>query len=64
MRWRAATALLPDISPTQLEAAMVDPDQAGDMDAIVERYSEAQGRFEELDAYALDARAREVLAPE
>ena len=32
------------------------------MDAIVERYGEVQGRFEELDGYALDARAREVLA--
>src|SRR4030088_640375 len=46
----------------QLEAAMVDPDQAGDMDALVERYGEVQGRFEELDGYALEARAREVLA--
>src|SRR6202451_2460132 len=45
-----------------LEAAMVDPDQAGDMDAIVERYGEVQGRFQELDGYALEARAREVLA--
>ena len=46
----------------ELEAAMVDPDRAGDMDAIVERYGEVQARFEELDGYALDARAREVLA--
>ena len=50
----------------RLEAAMVDPalvgDGAGDMDAIVERYGEVQGRFEELDGYALEARAREVLA--
>ena len=46
----------------KLEAAMVDPDQAGDMDTIIERYGEVQGRFEELDGYALDARAREVLA--
>ena len=46
----------------KLEAAMVDPDQAGDMDAIVERYGEVQGRFEELDGYALEGRAREVLA--
>ncbi len=45
-----------------LEAAMVDPDQAGDMDAIIERYGEVQGRFQELDGYALEARAREVLA--
>src|SRR6478609_8994354 len=46
----------------ELEAAMMDPDRAGDMDAIVERYGEVQHRFEELDGYALDARAREVLA--
>src|SRR5215510_3661590 len=46
----------------ELEAAMVDPEQAGDMDAIVERYGEVQGRFEELGGYALEARAREVLA--
>jgi len=46
----------------ELEAAMADPDRADDMDAIIERYGEAQGRFEELDGYALDARAREVLA--
>jgi ATPase subunit of ABC transporter with duplicated ATPase domains len=50
----------------RLEAAMVDPalvgDGAGDMDALVERYGEVQGRFEELDGYALEARAREVLA--
>ncbi len=46
----------------QLEAAMVDPDRAHEMDAIIERYGDVQARFEELDGYALDARAREVLA--
>ncbi|WP_330084233.1 ABC-F family ATP-binding cassette domain-containing protein [Methylocystis iwaonis] len=46
----------------ELEAAMADPDRADDMDAIIERYGEVQGRFEELDGYALDGRAREVLA--
>jgi ATPase subunit of ABC transporter with duplicated ATPase domains len=46
----------------QLEAAMVDPDQIDDMETIVERYGEVQGRFQELDGYALEARAREVLA--
>jgi ATPase subunit of ABC transporter with duplicated ATPase domains len=46
----------------QLEAAMVDPDQADDMETIVERYGEVQARFQELDGYALEARAREVLA--
>src|SRR5579871_4784304 len=46
----------------KLEAAMADPEQADKMDALVERYGEVQGRFEELDGYALEARAREVLA--
>src|SRR3979411_2430258 len=46
----------------ELEAAMGDPDRAHDMDEIVARYGEVQGRFEELDGYALEGRAREVLA--
>lgn len=46
----------------KLEAAMVDPDQADNMDDIIHRYGEVQGRFEELDGYALEGRAREVLA--
>ncbi|KQU50458.1 glycosyl transferase family 1 [Bosea sp. Leaf344] len=46
----------------QLEAAMADPAQADAMDEIIGRYGEVQGRFEELDGYALDGRAREVLA--
>ena len=45
-----------------LEAAMADPDRAGEMDAIVARYGEVQARFEELDGYALEGRAREVLS--
>jgi ATPase subunit of ABC transporter with duplicated ATPase domains len=46
----------------ELEDAMGDPDRAGEMDEIVARYGEAQARFEELDGYAQDGRAREVLA--
>src|SRR6266702_1813863 len=46
----------------ELEHAMADPDRADDMDEIIERYGEVQGRFEELDGYALEGRAREVLA--
>src|SRR3954449_2119786 len=45
-----------------LEAAMTDPDRADQMDSIIERYGEVQHRFEELDGYALEGRAREVLA--
>jgi ATPase subunit of ABC transporter with duplicated ATPase domains len=44
-----------------LEAAMGDTARA-DMDDIIARYGEVQGRFEELDGYALEGRAREVLA--
>ena len=47
---------------TALEAAMVDPAQADDMEALVTRYGEVQGRFQELGGYALEDRAREVLA--
>ncbi|ANL31366.1 ABC transporter ATP-binding protein (plasmid) [Rhizobium phaseoli] len=46
----------------ELEAAMADPERAGDMDEIIERYGEVQARYEELDGYALEGRAREVLA--
>ena len=35
-----------------LETAMADPDRADDMDSIVERYGEVQGRFEELGGKA------------
>ena len=45
-----------------LEAAMADPDRADEMDEIIARYGEVQARFEELDGYALETRAREVLA--
>jgi ATPase subunit of ABC transporter with duplicated ATPase domains len=45
-----------------LEAAMADPDQADDMEKLVERYGVVQGRFEELGGYALEGRAREILA--
>jgi ATPase subunit of ABC transporter with duplicated ATPase domains len=45
-----------------LEAAMADPARADEMDEIITRYGEVQGRFEELDGYALEGRAREVLA--
>ncbi|MDH6231371.1 ATPase subunit of ABC transporter with duplicated ATPase domains [Mesorhizobium soli] len=45
----------------ELEEAMVDPDRADEMDTIIERYGEVQARYEELDGYSLDGRAREVL---
>jgi ATPase subunit of ABC transporter with duplicated ATPase domains len=45
-----------------LEAAMADPDRADEMDDLIQRYGEVQAQFEELDGYAMDSRAREVLA--
>jgi ATPase subunit of ABC transporter with duplicated ATPase domains len=45
-----------------LEHAMADPEQAEEMEDIIARYGEVQHRFEELDGYALEGRAREVLA--
>ena len=47
---------------TALEVAMVDPEQADNMEALVTRYGDVQGRFQELGGYALEDRAREVLA--
>ncbi|MQY49396.1 ATP-binding cassette domain-containing protein [Rhizobiales bacterium RZME27] len=45
----------------ELEAAMVDPDRMDEMDQIIERYGDVQARYEELDGYGLEGRAREVL---
>jgi ATPase subunit of ABC transporter with duplicated ATPase domains len=45
-----------------LETRMGDPDHASELETLVERFGEAQARFEELGGYALEARARETLA--
>jgi ATPase subunit of ABC transporter with duplicated ATPase domains len=45
-----------------LELAMADPDRADEMDAIIERFGEVQAHFDDLGGYALESRAREVLA--
>lgn len=45
----------------ELGAALADPDRADEMEALIERYGEVQARFEELDGYALEGRARETL---
>jgi ATPase subunit of ABC transporter with duplicated ATPase domains len=46
----------------ELEGAMADPARADEMGRLIERFGVAQARFENLDGYALDARAREILA--
>jgi ATPase subunit of ABC transporter with duplicated ATPase domains len=45
-----------------LEIALGDPEQADRLEELIERFGEVQGRFEELGGYALEVRAREVLA--
>ncbi len=46
----------------KLEVAMADPDQADNLDKLIERFGELQARFDELGGYALEGRAREILA--
>ena len=46
----------------ELEHALADPDRMDEMEALVERFGHVQARYEELGGYALDARAREILA--
>lgn len=45
-----------------LESAMADPARYDELETLVERYGEVQAKFEELDGYALESRAREVLS--
>jgi ATPase subunit of ABC transporter with duplicated ATPase domains len=45
----------------ELNHAMADPDRAGDMDLILERFGEVQEEYEHLGGYALESQAREVL---
>jgi ATPase subunit of ABC transporter with duplicated ATPase domains len=46
----------------ELEHAMADPERVDEIEALVERFGHAQARFDELGGYALEARAREILA--
>jgi ATPase subunit of ABC transporter with duplicated ATPase domains len=46
----------------QLEAALADPARADEMEKLLDRFGEVQARFDELGGYALEARAREILA--
>jgi ATPase subunit of ABC transporter with duplicated ATPase domains len=45
-----------------LEHAMADPERASEIEELVERFGHAQARFDELGGYALESRAREILA--
>jgi ATPase subunit of ABC transporter with duplicated ATPase domains len=44
-----------------LEHALADPEQAGDMEKVLERFGEVQGEYQQRGGYELEARAREVL---
>jgi len=46
----------------ELEHAMADPERMDEMDTLVERYGHVSARFQDLDGYSLDARAREILS--
>ncbi|MGE3190870.1 MAG: ABC-F family ATP-binding cassette domain-containing protein [Vicinamibacterales bacterium] len=44
-----------------LQHAMADPDRAGEMERVLERFGEVQEDYEHLGGYALEGQAREVL---
>src|SRR5688500_16795328 len=46
----------------ELERAMSEPQSAEELDRLVERFGEAQSRYEQLGGYALDGKARAILA--
>jgi ATPase subunit of ABC transporter with duplicated ATPase domains len=46
----------------ELEHALADPERAGEMERLLERFGAVQSRFEELGGYGLEARAREILS--
>jgi ATPase subunit of ABC transporter with duplicated ATPase domains len=46
----------------ELELSLADPARADELDKLVERFGDVQVRYDELGGYALEARAREILA--
>jgi ATPase subunit of ABC transporter with duplicated ATPase domains len=44
-----------------LQQAMGDPERAGDLDRVLERFGHVQEEYEHLGGYALESQAREVL---
>ncbi|MCC7014759.1 MAG: ABC-F family ATP-binding cassette domain-containing protein, partial [Planctomycetes bacterium] len=46
---------------TELEHALGDPARAEELDAILARFGEVQGEYQQLGGYDLEARAKEVL---
>jgi ATPase subunit of ABC transporter with duplicated ATPase domains len=58
----AIAAELRELEAALADPAMSEPARADDMEALIARFGDVQSRFDELDGYALDGRAREVLA--
>jgi ATPase subunit of ABC transporter with duplicated ATPase domains len=58
----AVAAELKELEAAMADPDLADPDRADEMATIIERYGEVQHRFQELDGYELESRAREVLA--
>ncbi|MAI78010.1 MAG: glycosyl transferase family 1 [Deltaproteobacteria bacterium] len=46
----------------ELEQAMADPERLDELEDLIAKFGDVQHRFDELDGYSLEARAREVLA--
>jgi ATPase subunit of ABC transporter with duplicated ATPase domains len=46
----------------ELELAMADPARVDELEKLVARFGDVQHRFDELDGYGLESRAREILA--
>jgi ATPase subunit of ABC transporter with duplicated ATPase domains len=46
----------------ELEHALADPDRADEMEKLIARFGDVQARYDELGGYALEGKAREILA--
>lgn len=46
----------------ELEIAMADPSRVDELETLVDRFGHVQAHFDELGGYALEARAREIMA--
>jgi len=46
----------------ELEHALADPERADELDALIERFGDVQSHYDALGGYALEGRAKEVLA--
>ncbi len=46
----------------ELEHAMADPARADELERLIARFGEVQSRFDDLDGYGLESRARAILA--